>query len=261
MTPDTPPRVALVTGAAQGIGRGIVRRLLADDFVVWCVDNNDSALDDLRSQLGPDQAARMHGARADVASEQHVERVLERIKRESGRLDLLVNNAGLAGPFNGPIEELALADWQRVIDVNLTGHFLMTKHAARMLRQSPHGGVIVNMSSSRYLQSEPQTEAYAASKGGIDALTHALAISLGPEIRVNAIAPGWIDVRAEQKNAPDTVDPLRDIDHDQHPAGRVGHADDIAGIVAFLASPDAVFITGQTLVADGGMTRKMIYAH
>lgn len=261
MNADHNHRVALVTGAAQGIGRGIARRLLDDGFIVWCVDQDGQALDDLHTRLSPASAERLHRARVDVANEQHIEDVFERLRDESGRLDLLVNNAGLAGPFNGPIEDLALADWQRVIDVNLTGHFLMTKYAVPLLRKSPTGGVIVNMTSSRHLQSEPQTEAYAASKGGIDALTHALAISLGPDVRVNAIAPGWIDVRAEQQNAPDTLEPLRTIDHDQHPAGRVGQAHDIAGIVAFLASPDAAFITGQTLVADGGMTRKMIYAH
>jgi len=145
-----------------------------------------------------------------------------------------------------------------VIDVNLTGYFLLAKHAVPLLRAA--GGCIVNMASSRMLQSEAHTEAYAASKGAIDALTLALAVSLGPDIRVNAIAPGWIDVRDEQ-HAADTPVLFRDIDHAQHPVGRVGSGADIAGTLAFLCSPDAAFITGQRLVVDGGMTRRMIYSH
>lgn len=259
MTHSDERRVALVTGAAQGIGRGIVQRLLGDGLSVWAFDQDADALNDLTNNTCHDYRPHLHCISGDVACEADVAQAIESLREHAGRLDLLVNNAGLAGPFNGPIEDLALADWQRVIDVNLTGQFLMAKHATPMLRAC-HGS-IVNMTSSRYLQSEPQTEAYAASKGGIDALTHALAMSLGPDIRVNAVAPGWIDVRGEKKKAPDTIDPLRHIDHQQHPVGRVGQAADIAGIVAFLASPDAAFITGQTLVADGGMTRKMIYEH
>ena len=109
---------------------------------------------------------------------------------------------------------------------------------------------MVNIASTRAYQSEPYGEAYAASKGGLLALTHALAISLGPEVRVNGIAPGWIDVRDES---------LRPEDHTQHPVGRVGKAKDVAALVAFLISEDAGFVTGQTFVVDGGMTRKMIY--
>ena len=145
-----------------------------------------------------------------------------------------------------------------MIGTNLTGFFLCAKHAAPLLRR--HGGCIVNMSSSRAYQSEADTEAYAASKGGITALTHALSISLGPDVRVNAVAPGWIDVREEQPGEQPSA-ALRAIDHEQHPGGRVGLGADIGGVVAFLCSPDAAFITGQTLVADGGMTRKMIYQH
>ena len=111
--------------------------------------------------------------------------------------------------------------------------------------------------SSRALQSEPHSEAYAASKGGIVALTHAMAMSLGPEIRVNAISPGWIDVSALQKSG--EAESLSDEDHAQHPVGRVGHVDDIAALVAFLISDKAGFITGQNHVVDGGMTRKMVY--
>jgi NAD(P)-dependent dehydrogenase (short-subunit alcohol dehydrogenase family) len=121
-------------------------------------------------------------------------------------------------------------------------------------------GSIVNISSTRALQSEPNCEAYAAAKGGILALTHALAISLGPEIRVNAICPGWIETGDMQKASTRRAVQHSDADREQHPVGRVGVPGDIAATVAFLASPEAGFITGQHIAVDGGMTRKMIYA-
>ena len=255
---DSKPRVALVTGAGRGIGRAVTRRLLDDGYHVGALDNDAAALANL--EIGLAAGVRLHCQTliADVADESAVQSAIEQLIATHGHLDVLVNNAGIADPFNGPIESLPLADWNRVIGTNLTGFFLCAKHAAPLLRQ--RGGCIVNMASSRAYQSEADTEAYAASKGGITALTHALSISLGPDVRVNAVAPGWIDVRDEQPGE-ETPAPLRAVDHEQHPGGRVGRGDDIAGVVAFLCSRDAAFITGQTLVADGGMTRKMIYQH
>ncbi|MGN8158360.1 SDR family oxidoreductase [Salinisphaera sp. SWV1] len=253
-------KICLITGAAQGIGRAIARRLMTDGHIVWCLDRDSAALEDLRADPGNcAHANNVFTTVADVACEADIQAATAAIRDRHGRLDLVVNNAGIAAPFNGPVEQLALADWHRVIDVNLTGVFLVTKHTVPLLRGRPNAA-IVNMASSRAYQSEPQTEAYAAAKGGIETLTHALAMSLGPAIRVNAVAPGWIDVRGEQAGA-DVPPPLRAVDHAQHPTGRVGIGADIAGVVAFLAGPDAPFITGQTLIADGGMTRKMIYAH
>jgi NAD(P)-dependent dehydrogenase (short-subunit alcohol dehydrogenase family) len=118
----------------------------------------------------------------------------------------------------------------------------------------------VNLASTRALQSEPGTEAYAASKGGVVALTHALAVSLGPAVRVNSVSPGWIDVSEWKKSSVRRSADLRPIDHAQHPAGRVGSPPDVAALVAFLLGPDAGFITGQNFVIDGGMVRRMIYA-
>ncbi len=236
---------AIVTGGAQGIGRGVVDRLHAEGWDVAAFDIDVEALVDLD---GP------QAVEADVTDEKAVARAVGGLGWDD--LDLLVNNAGLANPVNGPIEDLSLDEWRRRIDSHLTSAFLMVRACVPLLRRRQ--GSIVGMASTRALQSEPQTEAYAAAKGGLIALTHALAVSLGPEIRANAILPGWIAVADRQKPSQRSDPGLRGVDHDQHPAGRVGRPEDIAEAVLYLAS--AGFVTGQTLVVDGGMTRKMIYA-
>ncbi|MFN2646079.1 MAG: SDR family oxidoreductase [Burkholderiales bacterium] len=244
-------KAALVTGGAQGIGRATAELLSARGY--------DAVIADADARAGREtaQATGLVFVRCDVSSEPAVRGCVERVLKRYGRLDALVNNAGLASPETGPVEKLALRDWNRRLAVNLTGIFLMTKHAAAALRRAR--GAIVNIASTRALQSEPDTEAYAASKGGVVALTHALALSLGPEVRVNCVSPGWIDVSHLKRRSVRKALKLSRADHAQHPVGRVGRPADVAELVAFLLSDAAGFATGQNYVIDGGMTKKMIY--
>jgi len=256
-------KMALITGGAQGIGRGIVDHLIQHGWSVAALDLDGEALDEL---AGTYAAHELLTLQADVGDERQVARAFEKLdewQRSEGKgdadaegLDLLVNNAGIANPHSGPIESLSLADWRRWQDSHLTGAFLCTRAAVPRLRL--RSGSIVNMASTRALQSEPDSEAYAAAKGGLIAFTHALAISLGPDIRANVICPGWIETGPWQKKSQRKASHHRDIDNRQHPAGRVGEPPDIAAAVLYLAS--ASFVTGQCLSIDGGMTRKMIYA-
>jgi NAD(P)-dependent dehydrogenase (short-subunit alcohol dehydrogenase family) len=239
-------RVALVTGAAHGIGRAIARRLLDDG---WRVGAVDIAAADLKRTYAS-HARRVALIAGDVAEEQTARDAVDTVTKEFGRLDALVSNAGIM--IRKSLKSLTLADWRQVIDTNLTATYLFARAAEAALRAGH--GAIVTIASTRALMSEPNTESYSASKGGLVALTHALAISLGPDVRVNCVSPGWIVVRGEEEKA------LRRKDHAQHPAGRVGKPTDIAEIVAWLLDGErSGFVTGANFVVDGGMTRKMIY--
>jgi NAD(P)-dependent dehydrogenase (short-subunit alcohol dehydrogenase family) len=236
--------VALVTGGAKGIGRAIAQHLLADGWRLGVVDLPDSGL----RRAYPPRHRDVLGIEGDVRDEETVSDAVDALLHRFGRLDAVVSNAGIM--IRKPIRRLTLGEWHRVIDTNLTAAFLLARAAENPLRKAH--GAIVNIASTRALMSEPNTESYSATKGGLVALTHALAISFGPDVRVNCVSPGWI----ETKN----YGVLRRKDHTQHPVGRVGKPEDIAEIVLWLLdSKRSGFVTGANFVVDGGMTRKMIY--
>lgn len=215
----------LITGAANGIGQALAEAFEKDGATVFRVDKEPC-----QYQVDLSQSAAIE----------------ELVASLDGPLDGLINNAGVM--VRKPPEQLTVEEWNRVIATNLTAPFLLTRGLAPQLRAGR--GRVINIASTRALMSEPNTEAYAASKGGLVALTHCLAVSLGPEITVNCISPGWIDTQAAE---------LSPEDHAQHPAGRVGRPADIVGLVRYLLSDEASFVTGANFVIDGGMTRKMIY--
>ena len=235
-------KVAIITGAGHGIGRACAAELSTKGWACVCADMDVA---------GAEKTAASAGGRAiacDVSKEADVRRLIEETASSFGRIDAIISNAGIMD--RKPLSETTLEDWNRVIATNLTAAFLLAKFGEQHLRRSKGG--IVLIASTRAHMSEPNTFAYSASKGGLVALTHSLAITIGPDVRINCISPGWINVDENAK--------LSAEDHAQHPAGRVGTPSDIAAAVAFLLSEAAGFMTGAELIIDGGMTRKMIYA-
>jgi len=224
--------VVLITGGARGIGAAIAARLQRNRWDVVVADRDPAPVG--RSVI------------CDVSDEAAVAALIDGVRATEGRLDALICNAGFG--IRKPVEQLLLAEWSSVLATNLTSIFLLVRASASLLRTAH--GAIVTIASTRAHMSEPNTEAYSASKGGIVALTHALAVSLGPDVRVNCISPGWVFTKGPEPSQEE---------HAFHPAGRVGTPEDIATLAAFLIGPDSGFITGSEFVVDGGVTRKMIY--
>ena len=249
-------RTAIVTGAGAGIGRGTAIHLVAEGWRVAALDKDGEALEELSSLLSKGD---LLTAQCDVGDEAQVKAAFGKIRDWTDSAALLMNNAGIADPYCGPLEDLSLERWQSWVDASLTAAFLCSREAVTLLRAAAPAS-IVNISSTRALQSEPECFAYAAAKGGLDALTHAMAVTLGPEVRVNAVLPGWIETGPFQSGNDRHEADHRAVDREQHPVGRVGRVEDIARTVAWLAGDAAGFITGQHIVVDGGMTRRMIYA-
>jgi len=245
-------RNIIVTGGAQGIGKTLVMDLLKNGYTVTVFEIDEEAINESKEEL-PEETVSMFCV--DVLDEEAVKQAVTLSAKKHDNIYGLINNAAIMA--NKPVTELNLSEWNRVIGTNLTGAFLCSKYVIPFMQQS--GGRIINIASTRALQSEPNTEAYSASKGGIMALTHSLAASLGPQIKVNSISPGWIDVSAVRKKATAHQYELTREDHLQHPAGRVGKASDIANMVLFLLQEENDFITGQNFVIDGGLTSRMIY--
>jgi NAD(P)-dependent dehydrogenase (short-subunit alcohol dehydrogenase family) len=248
-------KCALITGGAQGIGKAMVQAFLAAGYSVAVVDSDSEAGHETVQEYAP--LGRMLFIPGDVSEPTLAQHAVSEAERTFGRLDVLINNAGIF--LSKPLEHLSVDDWLHLLGVNLHGAFFFAHCAAAPLRRTR--GAIINIASTRALMSEPHTEAYAASKGGLVALTHALATSLAPDVRVNCISPGWIDVSGwKKRSSRRTVASLRPVDHAQHLVGRVGMPEDVARMALFLAGDESGFITGQNFVVDGGMTRKMIYA-
>lgn len=246
---DFESMTVIVTGAAQGIGRAVAKSYAEKGARVVLADTQEpegaAAAAEIRSEGG--EAIFVP---CDVSQEADITHLMRETIEAFGQIDILINNAGF-GIWKSPYE-LTVKEWDDVLNTNVRGTFLATREAALHMRK--HGkGSVVNLCSTRAHMSEPNFEAYAASKGAILALTHSLAISLGDDgIRVNCVSPGWIETKE--------YDQLREEDHRQHPAGRVGTPDDVARACLYLTHPDNTFLTGTELVLDGGMTRKMIYA-
>ena len=248
-----PNKVAIVTGGGQGIGKAITMQLLKDGFSVVIAEIDPEAGEECVDELT--SLGDIKFISTDVSGEPSVKNCIEQTVVWKGRIDALINNAGIG--VWGKLEDLPLADWIKCLNTNLTGCFLTVKHAAKHLRKTC--GAIVNIASIWAQQVKSDGDAYAASKAGMVGLTQSLAVNLGPEIRVNCISPGWIIVDEWKKQAVRKPPNLRPIDHEQHPVGRAGKPEDIASLAAFLISEGAGFISGENFIIDGGMTKKQGY--
>jgi NAD(P)-dependent dehydrogenase (short-subunit alcohol dehydrogenase family) len=241
-------KVVIITGAGSGIGRAVAVAY-AEEGATVVIAEKDQVTGPETEKLIIASGGKACFIRTDISWPEEIAVMTKRVPELYGTIDILVNNAGF-GIWKPPYD-LAVGEWDEVINTNLRGAFLCAREAAGVMRQKG-GGSIINIASTRALMSEPDSEAYAASKGGIVALTHALAASLAADhIRVNCISPGWIETGDYSK--------LRDVDHSQHLSGRVGRPEDIAAACLFLSGEESGFITGANIIIDGGMTRKMIY--
>ncbi|MCT4509608.1 MAG: SDR family oxidoreductase [Tepidibacter sp.] len=241
-------KIVLITGAANGIGKIIAKEYCKKGAKVILSDidqKNGMILEKEYKNLGFDA----HFYKIDLNNAQKIIDMFKFIIDKYKKIDIIINNAGIS-KFKS-LYELTIDEWDTIINVNLRSAFITAQEFAKYNKNTNYGR-IVNIASTRYIMSEPNSEAYAASKGGIVSLTHALAISLSENnITVNCISPGWI-----QNN---NYSELEDIDHKQHPSLRVGKPEDIARTCLFLTDEKNDFINGENIIIDGGMTKKMIY--
>lgn len=239
-------RTVIITGASNGIGAGIATAFAREGANVCIADMDEQKGMEIKRQIeAEDRTAAFF--RTDVRLEEDIIKLMDDAVNHFGKIDIFINNAGVSR-FK-PLFELTTAEWDDVIFTNLRSVFIGAREAAKRMEA---GGRIINIASTRATMSEPNSEAYASSKGGIVALTHALAASLQERtITVNCISPGWIQTEDYHL--------LQEKDHLQHWSKRVGKPEDIAKACMYLADPENDFINGQNIVIDGGMTRKMIY--
>ncbi|MFR9542161.1 MAG: SDR family oxidoreductase [Rikenellaceae bacterium] len=239
-------KIIFITGGASGIGRGMVEHFAAAGATVAFCD-----IDEVQGAITAEHAGAIF-YKADVCNDVRLTEVLEDITSKFGGVDVIINNAGVS-KFT-PLTEIEIEEFDKIIATNLRPVFITSRFMVRHLGTAEGRrkyGRIINIASTRHLQSEPHSEAYAASKGGIVSLTHALAISLSEyNITVNCISPGWIDTGHY---------PISEEDKRQHPSGRVGTPSDIARMCEYLCREENDFINGENLTLDGGMTKKMIY--
>lgn len=263
---DYQGKTVVVTGGAQGIGRCLSLSFAAAGAAVIMIDINDEALAEtswLYEQIKPLLTVEPEGSvipvHTDLASRESIKHSVGELKQllDKKGLYLLINNAAIADAHSAHL----LGDpdaFDHVLAVNLRAPYLMSSLLEQWLSRTS-GSSIINIASTRAYMSEPLSEGYGSSKGGVVALTHAMAATLADKsVRVNCISPGWIATEHWQLGLPEVVE-FSEEDHRQHPAGRIGKPADIAAACLFLASEDAGFITGVNLTVDGGMTHKMIY--
>ncbi|OAB37098.1 3-ketoacyl-ACP reductase [Paenibacillus macquariensis subsp. defensor] len=242
-------KVVVITGAAQGIGQGIAQ-MYASRGAYVTIGDVDTDQGELTVAGIREAGGTALFVACDVRSEGEIQNLMIATVEEFGTIDILINNAGVSR-FKSPFE-LTVEEWGDCLNTNARSCFLATREVAKIMKSQGKVGSVVNISSTRATMSEPDSEAYAASKGAILSLSHAMAISFGKDgIRVNSISPGWIQTHDYAA--------LSVRDHEQHPVGRVGTPEDVARTCLYLTDPDNSFITGTNIVLDGGMTRKMIY--
>lgn len=226
-------KTIIITGASNGIGKALAKNL-RKKYQIINIDIIEKKMD------------RVKFYKCDLSSKEQLLKTIEKIKKDRNKIYALINNAAIFNHIS--LEEQTIEEWEKIISVNLTAPYILSKEFASLLKESK--GHIINISSTRALMSESGTESYSASKGGISSLTHALAASLAPNVKVNSISPGWINTDINYKPTAN--------DNEQHLSGRVGTPLDIVDTVKFLLK-NRGFITGENIVVDGGMTKKMIY--
>lgn len=226
-------KTIIITGASNGIGKALAKKL-RKKYQIINIDKIEKKMD------------RVKFYKCDLSSKEQLLKTIEKIKKDRNKIYALINNAAIFNHIS--LEEQTIEEWEKIISVNLTAPYILSKEFASLLKESK--GHIINISSTRALMSESGTESYSTSKGGISSLTHALAVSLAPNVKVNSISPGWINTDINYKPTAN--------DNEQHLSGRVGTPLDIVDTVKFLLK-NRGFITGENIVVDGGMTKKMIY--
>jgi meso-butanediol dehydrogenase/(S,S)-butanediol dehydrogenase/diacetyl reductase len=243
-------KVAVITGGGQGIGLGISQAMLAAGATILVAQ---------RSRLPAELADqdRVHWIEADLSRPESYATIADNAKQQFGKIDALINNAGFM--FEKTLDQMLLEEWNLMLTVNLTAPVFLSKQLLPLLRAAG-GGSIINIGSIEGLAANPEHSAYCASKGGVHALTKAMAVDLGEDdIRVNAIAPGWIrsELSDAYINAQQNPQAAWEGLYHMHPLGRVGEPDDVGRLAVYLAGEDSRFITGQVIVIDGGRTSKL----